>query len=332
MHLRVDDRRIRYALFLLLALGINLIDSLLVRSIGNPQRRMAVAIGASFDVVAIVTAIYYWLLVRPGLRARWSLVPIALAGILRATYLYPNATSAREILAGLCEFALIAFVIIQVQVIRRRSTYGDGDPVDGIQGALEPIFVVPRAANLFAVEFSLLYYALFSWRAKPHVPSEAKAFSLHKRGGQPDLLFGLAIASVLEILPMHLVLNHWSPAWAWIGTGLSLYGAIWIMGLARSFELRPVLVGADYVDLRYGLLFRLRIPREMIRIVRRAKPGDATSATVVPRKDEPNLYIELVSSMQAEKLFGFRKGVSRIAVRADDPLAFERALADLMGK
>jgi hypothetical protein len=332
MQISVEDRRTRYILFLLLGVSINVIDGMLTRSMAvNPRAHAVVAVGATFDVIVVVTLIYYWLLVRPGIQGRSSLFPIALMGLLHATYLYPNATSARLALAGLCEIGLIGFVVVQVRrKIRLPNSAVEGDPIGGIRAALAPVFVVPVAANLFAVELGVLYYALFSWRSKPHAPSEARAFSMHKRAAPQDLLFALAIVCIVEIPAMHLIIHIWSPVWAWLASALGVYGAIWLVGLARSIELRPVLVGPDYLELRYGLLFRLRVPRLMLLQVRSPALDDATSAVTVPRSSEPNLCIELRSPMYAEGLFGVRKRVSRVAVAVDESSAFEQALRDLM--
>ncbi len=322
MLIRLEDRRTRYALFVLLALTINLIDGLLVRSLGNSPRRTIVAACATLDLVVVVSAIYYWLLVRPGIQGRASLLAIALAGALHATYLYPNETVVRAIVASLCELGLITFVVVQV----RRKTEGQTDVVDALQSALSGVFVIPVVARIVALEVSVLYYALFSWCAKPHVPPDAQAFSVHKQSGRADLLGALALACVFEIVPVHLLLKHWSPWAAWVASALSLYAVIWLMGMARSIVLRPVLVGPDYLDLRYGISFRLRVPRDMIACVRRAEMSDRTSATLAPRRTEPNTWIELVSEMAAYGLFGARKRVTQIALSIDDDSAFQRAV------
>ena len=333
MQLRIDDRRTRYTVFLLLALTINLVDSAVMRSAVNSRQRMVIGAAASFDMIVMVGAIYYWLLVRPGIRTGWSVVPISLAGVLHAAYLYPHMAVVRTVVAGLCELALVGFVVVEVRSrIRRRPDRGEGDYlVDAINGAVRRVFILPQVAGILATEFSILYYALLSWRAVPHVPTDAQAFTIYKKSAHRDLLYGMALVSVIEMAPAHLLLHQWRPLWAWIATGASLYAAVWLIGLARSIELSPVLVGPDYVDIRYGLLFRLRIPREMIARVRRAKPEDATSAAVLPRRSEPNLSIELTAPMEAEKLFGAHKRVKRIAVAADEEGAFAEALADLLG-
>jgi len=321
--LTIDHRRTRYGAFLLLAVAINAIDSAIVRTVTDPGRRMAVSAAATLDLVVVVCAIYYWLLVRPGIRGRVSLIPIALLGVLRATFLYPNARTLAAFAAGACEIALIAFVVIQVRAkVRRSPGKRAGDPVDLLRASLEPI--LPGAARFLAAELSILYYALFSWRAKPYVPKGDRAFTLHKKSGHADLLYIVAFASTMEIVPLHLLLRHWSPLAAWIATSVSLYGMVWLVGLARSIALRPVLVGPDYLDVKFGLLFRLRVPRESIATVRRVRPDD--TATVVPRRSAPNVFIELVEALNAEGPLGLRRVVSRLAVSADDEHEFERAL------
>jgi len=119
---------------------------------------------------------------------------------------------------------------------------------------------------------------------------------------------------------------------AWLATGTGLYSVIVLHGLARSIRLRPVLVGPDYLDIRFGLLFRLRLQPQMIRQVRRADTADLESAFVMPKGSQPNICIELATEQTAHGLFGISRQVNGIALAADDPQAFERALAQLTEK
>jgi hypothetical protein len=330
MHLRVEDRRIRYAIFLLLAVTINAVDSALTRLISDPGKRMLVAAAASLDMVVVVSAIYYWLLVRPGIRGRSSLFPITLIGALHACFLYPNARAVSAGVAGLCEVGLIGFVAVQVRRVSRRGSYGAGDPIASIQRVLEALLLPPLIARLLAAEIGIFYYASCSWRAKPHVTAGAKAFFMHHKDGQAALFYALAAGSFLEMLPVHLVIRHWNPTWAWGATGISLYGMIWLIGLGRSLELRPVLIGPECLDLRYGLLFALRVPREMIASFRPADSTDPLHAFVLPRRSCSDFCIDLARPLDAEGLFGVRRRVSRIALAADDPAGFERAVQELL--
>lgn len=308
------SRTVRYSLFLTLAVAINLVDGLVVTSQVRPEQRTVVAIAAALDVVVVVSAVYYWLLVRPGFQTWWSVAPVAVAGLWRAMYLVPSAAPVRALAAGVCEIAVIAFVVVQV---RRTMRVGrDADPVEALRGAVASLIAVPFAANMLATELSILYYA-FAWRARPQVPEGARAFTLHRRGGQQDILFAAAIGALFEIIPVHLLIHRWSAVAAWVATAVSLYGAVWLVGVARSLELRPVLVGPDCLDLRYGLLFRIRVSRGMIANVSRAVPEHA-QGLVVPRRAEPNVRVEFVAPVAAERLFGRRKMVTSVAVAADE--------------
>jgi hypothetical protein len=307
MQICLDNRRARYMLFAILALAINAIDSAVIRSAVDPGRRLVLTAAAWFDMVVVVAAVYYWLLVRPGIRAKWSIVPVALAGVLRAL-------PSKALVAGICELALIAFLIVQVRGLRQTP-----DPVEAIATALGKLFP-PRLAAILAAEFGVLYYALCSWRARPHVPAGARAVTISRNSMHRDLLYALALMSVIEVVPAHILLRLWSPASAWIATGLSLYAAVWLIGLARSIELRPVLEGPDYLDVRYGLLFRLRIPREAMARVLRSAPQGKQSAVVLPRGSEPNVWIELATPLEAEQLFGRRRTVTCVALAANEPL------------
>ena len=153
---------------------------------------------------------------------------------------------------------------------------------------------------------------------------------MHHKNGQAALFYVLAAASFLEMPPVHLVIRHWNPVWAWVATGISLYGMIWLIGLGRSLELRPVLIGPESLDLQYGLLFALRVPRKMIACFRRANSSDAVHAFVLPSRSQPDFVIDLARPLEGECLFGVRRRVRLIALAVDDPDGFERALRELL--
>jgi hypothetical protein len=314
---RIDHRRTRYAGFLLLAVTINVVDSAITRSIADPGKRALVAAAATADLVLVVSALYYWLLVRPGIRGRGSLVPVFLLGALHASMLYPNARVLAASVGGLCEAGLIGYVAVWVRR-RSRGEAREEDAADAIRAVLESIFPAPGAARLIAMELSILYYALFSWRAKPKIPAGAHAFTLHKKSGCVELFYVIALVSLMETLPVHLLIGHWSRLWAWIASSVSLYGMIWMIGVARSISLRPSLAGPEYLDLKFGLLFRLRLRRGDIATVRPATAADAAGAVAIPRRGEPNVCIELTRTAAAEGPFGTHKTVNRVVLAVDE--------------
>ena len=139
------------------------------------------------------------------------------------------------------------------------------------------------------------------------------------------LLGVIAVASIGEAAGVHLMVRRWSELAAWALTAFSIYGAVWIVALARSIVLRPVLVTADSLELRAGLLWSVTVPRSNIhRISEPLAPPDRGQAgylRIGPLAD-PRFLIELKEPVVAEGPYGIRKRVSAIGLFVDEPAAF----------
>lgn len=280
------------------------------------------------DLALTVPAAWYWLVVRPGLRSKVTLVFVAFLGLWRAAFLFPDVVPGKIWIGGGLELAIVVAVVTGLRGHRGSSGMEDADPVDRLRHAVARITPSSVAAKAMASEFLIFYYA-FAWKPKPHVPPGMKAFSLHERSATNVLMGCMALVSLLEIVPVHVVLaSRWSATAAWIATGLSLWGAVWILALGRSFALRPTLAGPDSITVRYGLLFRLRIPVDRIRSIESAGSLPAGSKTI-PKGTPASVCIHLKEPLEAELLLGFTKRVTAIGLSADDATGFARALAHL---
>ncbi len=266
-------------------------------------------IGAAFDLTVTVTVLYYRLIVRPGLRARGSLVAMAALGVLRASFAFPDVIPGRELLAAGLECALVAALWLG---FRRHPSR---DPVERFRGALARFLPFATAERALASEFSVLYYA-FAWRVDPDVPEGGRSFTLYRRSGFADLILCMGLAAGLELLPVHLLLHRWNPTAAWALSALSVYGAIWMTGLYRSLPRRPSYAEDSGITIRLGLFFSLTIPRDSIRrIGSDSVPGELR----LPRGSEPNVRIEFTEPLLAERVFGLRKAVTCLAFAVDEP-------------
>jgi hypothetical protein len=296
----------RQLTFLGLALLVNAVASTVVAHVTDPARHRTVEFAAILDMTVTVTALYYWLVVRPGLRPKASLAFVALMGLLRASFAFPDAIPGRAVIAGAAELFIVGALLF------------------GFRSAIP----FDAAATAIAGELKVFYYA-FAWRARPDVPPGAASFTLHRKSGFGDILFFVGLASLLEIVPVHLVAAHWSAKLAWLLTALSLYGATWAVALSRSLSLRPSLVSEHALTIRFGLLFSLVIPADAI-----ARVSDAPieNATCVPRNAIPNLWLELHRPLEAQLLFGIKRRVTRLALAADDPELLRAALATHYGR
>jgi hypothetical protein len=312
-------------LFFLLAVSIYLVDSLACRMAADSPHRMLVAAGASFDLVLVVGLLYYWLLVRPGLRPRAGLVFVGALGLLRASFLFPEGVMAKAAVAGCAELGLIAYVSVQV-ARSRKSTSNSSDPLVALQKAVQAVIPFPAAANAVGMEMSIAYYALCGWRAKPHIPEGWRSCLLQEQSEKAFLFAAAGLASVFEIVPVHLLVHRWSSITAWILSAVSLYGMIWLLGLSRSLVLRPTLVGPESLTIRYGLIAQLEVPRDALSSVERVTSSTA-SVMALPRGAGPNVELTFTRPLRLKRVFGSRM-VSRIALCVEDEGEFERALCD----
>ncbi len=163
-------------------------------------------------------------------------------------------------------------------------------------------------ARKTTAELTVFYYALFSWRARPDTKLGYEAFACTEASGYG--LFSLLIILVLifEGIPMHFLLVRWSHIAAWISTGIGLYGVLWLIALRRSVQLRPILIGEEFVLLRAGFMWQIEIPRENIAALRpvsgtppsRKTPGYLRMVII----NEPQYILELAQPVLAHGMYG----------------------------
>jgi hypothetical protein len=311
---------IRWKVFALAAVAINLVAFLMARLAPRP----AVEFGAAVDVAVTVPALYFLLIVRGGMQPLASLLPLCLLGILRATYVAPGIAWARPVVGVGVELALAALIVGRV---RRglKSRGQSADVLDRLETAALEIVPARRLAAVLASELAVFYYAFAAWRRTPHVPAGARAFSIHEQSGVAALFGMLAGVSVMEAALVHLVVMRWSVAAAWGLTTLSGYGAIWLIAMARAFVLRPVLLEGGELVVRSGMMWTARVPLEAIAA---SEPGGAKCGLRVPPASEPNVTLRLSEAVTARGMYGMTRQVASIGLAVDDRDAFMRALSD----
>jgi hypothetical protein len=78
---------------------------------------------------------------------------------------------------------------------------------------------------------------------EPDVPDGARAFSYH----QQIMPMGVALLclSLVELTVIHLLVSHWSRTAALVMSLISGVALVTLVGLIKSFRLRPILLEAD---------------------------------------------------------------------------------------
>lgn len=157
--------------------------------------------------------------------------------------------------------------------------------------------------------------------------AERTTFANH-RGVVPMLwaFFGLA---TLEFVVVHLFV---ALRWPWIGWPLSIASAlaiVWLVGWIRSWPRLPHVLVGDRLVLHMGSLRSVEVPLNQIDHVE-AEPSLARIAELKARKlvvlAHPNRLLVLSRPLPD------RRHTGAVAIRLDDPAAFDTALAAALGQ
>lgn len=181
----------------------------------------------------------------------------------------------------------------------------------------------PRLMHAMAREAAAMRLALFGWGLAPDVPEGASAHAYHRY--LAPLLWVFLALQAIELAVVHLLLVQWQPTLAWVLFGVSIAGMLWFVALIKSIRLRPVLLTAEGVAVRGGLLVDLRVPFDAIaRVGERFDPALLKDAATVNCAvlSEPNVTLTLARPLPMRGLLGGEKRVDRVALRLDEPEAF----------
>lgn len=185
----------------------------------------------------------------------------------------------------------------------------------------------PALVRLAAAELRLLHLALFRWGAAPDVPSGCQGFAYHRH--LTPMAVTLLALQAIEVAVHHLLLAHWSAFAAYILFVLSDVGLVYMIGLIKSFRLRPVLLTPEGVRIRTGIAIDRFASYDSIAAVE-----TAFDSTLVKDRGTlnagllawPNLVLRLGTPIPRRPLLRPRPPITAIAFRLDDPEPFVRAL------
>jgi hypothetical protein len=323
--------RLRTGLFVGAALAINVIDALAVRAAAGSPRAAWVGAGAVVDLVGVVTLLYWGLLVRPGLRGRASMAVVAALSAVRAALLLPTPPPVRLAIVGLLEGGVVGALGWTVWSARGRVRAGgtDTDVVDTLRAAATRIIPVPAIAELVTFELAVMAYAV-GLAGPARAMSGVECFPMVKRSGFAGLIGVITFAGLVEIAIAHLLLSRWQPA-AWLATAVGVYGLVYLRGLTRAIDARPILVDDARIVVRQGLTFHLDVPVEAIRAAEPVAARVAADVTL-PRRRTPAWLLTLDTPLEARRLFGRRQMVRTLALTVDDDAAFGRAIAGVIAR
>jgi hypothetical protein len=311
--------------FALLAAAVYAVEIVAAQHIAGSPVPGALAAAVVFDLAVALPAAYWWFFLR-GRGSALRLVPVIALSLAGAWAVLPPEHRG---IIGSARFILIPLEVAAVGLVLRgivRSLSRGGDLVERIGDAARAAIPHRAAANAVAYEITLFYLALLSWRARPHVPAGAAAFSTHRRSGYAGLVFAVVIMSAVEGTVVHLLAARWSVAAAWTLTALTIYGVVWMVGDLQAIRLRPTLVEDDALHVRVGLRWDVRLRWSEIEAVepRGAAPfpGREPGHLRATPMGEPTIVLTLRHPVRVRGPYGISRSVTRLGIAVDDPASF----------
>ena len=231
------------------------------------------------------------------------------------------------VLAGIVmvELMLIWRVLKFLLTALRTREFAD----DAIEPQLSTWLGRGAASALLAIEFRVWYYALLH-RARNRIVLEGdQHFSTHdKDANQADQL-AFIFLTVLELPVLHLVLHSYG--WgtlAWVLSGFTVYGLLFLIAEYRATALRPISLTADELIIRRGIWGLRRLPLASIASVTTHRGSMARSlhTEIYDANREPNIVLTLQPSTVAKGRLGGEKVLHQIALGLDEPESFRLAL------
>jgi hypothetical protein len=319
-------------LFLVAALGITALCFAIVHSRLFALSPDVAAWGVTFDLMLTIPAIYYVGLVRRGKASFASMIPLLAVCGLAARQIVPHANQQFLHQLGLVISAPLELFAIGWLVVRARNAkrmLGSGDVVDRLRAAALELTRNAVVAEVVVGEVIVWYFALFSWRRKPDVREGQTAVTVHEESGWGMILVALFIVMAGEVFGMHLVIQHWSHTGAWILTAFEAYSMLWFIADLRALRLRPTVIDAAAMRIRFGLRWNAVVPRDAITAVTRISGAFEKRAGLlkVAIVNDPTHLITLREPITATSMFGIRREIREIAICPDDASGFEQALA-----
>lgn len=269
------------------------------------------ATALTLDLTIVAPGLVFALLVRSR-RAPWIvIIPTFVVGYAVAFLTIPQPHRAILDLVRLLVIPVELTVIVYLVVLTRRTfaraPRGEGDFATRLRSVSRDVLASRIPADILTTEVSILFYA---FRLRPLPPRGAASYTVHQKVGYLPVVMGLTVALLAETTGVHFMVVAWSNLAAWLLTGLSLYGCVWLVGDYRAMSARPIELTATHLRLRVGVRWETDIPLENIEDVALVNPTTSqrpSRTLALSLLGQPNFCLRLKSPVEVIGMYGLRR-------------------------
>ncbi|WP_156841116.1 hypothetical protein [Novosphingobium aquimarinum] len=258
--------------------------------------------------------------------------PSAVIGALAAAALVVLLSAARPVRETLAAMPLLTGALLLLVAVQ--AGWIVAKVVSGFRNAreqrIEAAFaaVLPAPLLRFAQSEIALLRCLFAPpRAQPWIPQGASGFACHSQTA--PMLWVLLVLQAIELSVTHLLISHWSERAAIVLSLLTAVGIVYLVGFIRSLRLLPILLTAEGLHIRTGLLMQRFVRYEDIAEVAAFPPSEAVNAADTLNMAVlawPNMIVRLRQPLPRRRHLRARPPLAAIAFRPDRPDEFLVAL------
>ena len=225
------------------------------------------------------------------------------------------------------EVAGVAALVLVAALRRKRATVTALDVPERIQEGLASIGLPESVARMLAIEGAVFYYALAVWRSKPFAPTGSRPFSYHRSNAYAATLYAVVGVAFVEMAAVELLVRSRHPTTANVLLIVDALAVIWMLGFARSVQLRPILLISDSLLVRNGVAASVDVPRAgtTIEFGRVRAPAKGTPGYFRAALGQPNALLTVSTPVLVRRAYGKARPVRQIGLVLDDPKAFESA-------
>lgn len=290
------------------------------------QHTTALSLFVLLDLLVSAPLLYY-LAIRSTATSKLTVLRVFVAGAFLAGLLLPGQlpqplAAVKTAASFLAEATLIGFLFWRFYKARKQGQ--SHDFLWQARTVLQQVLGHQKAANLFALELAVFYYAFYP--GDKNLQNENR-FTMYRQNGCRTVLTVFLCLFLVETAGTHLLIGLWNPTVAWVITALGLYTCLQLFAHIRALHTRPSFFTESSLVLRNGILGGdAVIPLEDIEKIERIKKPPTEKGVLklafIAELEKPNTVLYLKGPVELIKPFGIVKRGRVLSLSVDRPDEF----------
>jgi hypothetical protein len=298
-----------------------------------------VVVGSMFDFLIVIPLLIYYFIIRKRYSRKLSilaaLVCYGLSTLIIPDPLLENVSMITKALllleAGFISLEFYLFIIVCRKFPKVKAAYKelpDELPfLTKIKQAFSLHFTQSRMLEAIISEITMLYYALFSWRKLALKTGDV--FTYHKKTSFVALYLMLIHALIIESFGLHYFFSKVDHTISLVLLFINAYSVLFLIGQMQAVKKIPLIATRESLIMNIGFFKGMTLSYTSIKELKKYEGPDSISnaekkytfealvSDFIPEK--PSIEILLKEPVETELIYGFKKRVTRVVIKVDEP-------------